>query len=208
MAADGRWGERAVLFDLGGVLIEWNPRHLYRPLFADAAEMERFLAVVCDAEWNRGIDAGRTFAEAIRERQAEFPEYAEYIGFWHSRWTGMLKGELPGTVAILRELKDLRIPLYALTNWSAETFPAAREQFAFLAWFDRIVVSGEVGLAKPDRAIFDLAVRECGLVPAQTVFIDDVQANVDAALDLGFDALLFTGAEPLRRALALRGLRE
>jgi 2-haloacid dehalogenase len=118
----------------------------------------------------------------------------------------MLHGEIPGTVALLRELKRQGLPLYALTNWSAETFPMARERFAFLSWFERIVVSGEVGLAKPDRAIFDLAIRQCGLTPARTVYIDDVQANVDVALGLGFDPILFTGAQGLRAALAERGL--
>ena len=202
----GRWGNRAVLFDLGGVLIDWDPRYVYRPLFADDAAMERFLARVCHAQWNKGIDAGRPFAEAILERQREVPEFAEYIGFWASRWPEMLKGEIPGTVAILRELKDLGLPLYALSNWSAETFPIARERFGFLAWFDRIIVSGEVGVAKPDREIFQLAISQCGLVPAETVFIDDVPANIEAALDLGFDAVLFTGPEALRRDLAGRRL--
>jgi 2-haloacid dehalogenase len=200
------WGDRAILFDLGGVLIEWDPRYLYRSLFADKAEMERFLTEVVHAEWNRRIDAGRPFAEAIRERQREVPEYAEYIGFWHSRWVDMLKGEIPGTVVVLRELKALGLPLYALSNWSAETFPLARERFAFLTWFTRIVVSGEVGVAKPDRAIFELAIRQCGLVPAETVFIDDVPANIEVARELGFDAILFTGAEALRQDLAARGL--
>jgi len=197
---------RAILFDLGGVLIDWNPRHLYRDLFADEAEMERFLAEVVHADWNKEIDAGRPFAEAIRERQAEVPQYAEFIGMWFSRWKDMLHGEIPGTVAILRELKDLGRPLYALSNWSAETFPLARERFGFLAWFRRIVVSGEVGLAKPDRAIFELAARQCALVPGRTVFIDDVQANIDVALSLGYDAIRFTGAGALRQALAERGL--
>jgi 2-haloacid dehalogenase len=197
---------RAIVFDLGGVLIDWNPRHLYRSLFHDDARMERFLAEVCHAEWNRGIDAGRPFAEAIRERQSEVPEYTEFIGLWFSRWKDMLGGEIPGTVAILRELRALGLHLYALTNWSAETFPMARERFDFLAWFERIVVSGEVGMAKPDRAIFELATRQCHLVPARTVYLDDVQDNIDMALSLGYDAIRFTGAGALRRALAARGL--
>lgn len=197
---------RAVLFDLGGVLIDWNPRHLYRSLFPDPAQMERFLAEVCHGEWNRAIDAGQPFAEAIRECQARAPEYAEYIGFWFSRWEEMLGGEIPGTVAILRELKDLHLKVCGLTNWSAETFPKARARFAFLDWFDGIVVSGEVGLAKPDPAIFTLAIERLGLVPADTVFIDDSRANVEAAHALGFDAILFTNAETLRSDLTRRQL--
>ncbi|MDR3669217.1 MAG: HAD family phosphatase [Holophaga sp.] len=206
MADHGQWGRRAILFDLGGVLLDWDPRHVYRSLFADEADMERFLAVVCHADWNRRIDAGRPFAEAILERQREVPEFAELIGFWRSRWEGMLKGEIPGTVAILRELKDLGVPLYALSNWSAETFPIARARFGFLAWFERIVVSGEEGLAKPDPALFQRAIERCGLVPARTLFIDDSPANIEVALGLGFDPILFTGAQPLREALAARGL--
>ena len=193
---------KAILFDLGGVLIDWNPRHLYRALFSDDAEMERFLLEVVDAEWNREIDAGRPFAEAIRQRQAEVPEYAEYIGLWFSRWQDMLDGEIPGTVAILRELKDLGRPLYALSNWSAETFPLARERFGFLSWFKRIVVSGEVGLAKPDRAIFELAARQCCLAPGRTVFIDDVQANIDVALKQRFDELAIESPITSFRALS------
>jgi 2-haloacid dehalogenase len=111
MGKAGSSERRAIVFDLGGVLIDWNPRHLYRSLCADEAELERFLAEVCPAEWNRGMDAGRPFAEAIRERQREVPEYAEFIGFWGSRWADMVKGEIPGTVALLRELKDLGLPL-------------------------------------------------------------------------------------------------
>jgi 2-haloacid dehalogenase len=144
--------------------------------------MQWFLAQVCHAQWNKRIDAGRPFADAILVRQREVPEFAEYIGFWFSRRQGMLKGEIPGTVAILRELKDLGLPLYALSNWSAQTFPIARERFGFLEWFDRIVVSGEVGVAKPNRGISELAISRCGLVPAETVFIDDASGNIETAL--------------------------
>jgi len=195
-----------VLFDLGGVLIDWNPRYLYRSLCAGEAELEHFLAVVCDPAWNAGIDAGRSFAEAIREKQQAFPQYAELIGFWRSRWDEMLNGEVPGTPALLGELKAAGVPLFALTNWSAETFPMAFQRFGFLERFERIVVSGAEGLAKPDPALFRLAIERCALVPEETVFIDDSPANVAAALGLGFDALLFSGAEVLRPALVARGL--
>ena len=199
-------GKKAVLFDLGGVFIEWDPRHLYRKLFADPAEMERFLAEVCDPQWNWSIDAGRPFMEAVRERQALVPEYADYIGFWYSRWREMLRGEIPDSVSVLWELKRQATPIYALTNWSLETFAATRERFGFLDWFSNIVVSGEVKLAKPDPRIFRLAAERCGLAPADTMFVDDVQANVDAARAEGFDAVRFTGAAALRTALAERGM--
>ena len=199
-------GKRAVLFDLGNVFIEWDPRYVYRTLFSDPAEMEHFLKVVCAPDWNWSIDAGKPFMEAIRERQAMFPEYAEFIGFWYSRWREMLHGEIPGSVAVLWDLKAQATPIYALTNWSLETFSATRERFGFLDWFARIVVSGEVKLAKPDPEIFRLTARQCGLVPQETLFVDDLQANIDAALAVGFDALRFTGAEALRAALVERGL--
>ena len=197
-------GKRAVLFDVGNVLIQWDPTRVYRPLFPHEADMDHFLAKVCDPEWNRGIDAGRPFEEAVRERQREMPEFAELIGLWWSRWEDMVGGEVPGSVALLKQLKDQGTPLYALSNWSRETFPTAWARFPFLEWFEEKVVSGFVGLAKPDPAIFRLAIERCGLTPALTVFIDDSQPNVDAALGLGFDALLFTGAERLRADLVER----
>ena len=194
----------AILFDLGGVLVDWDPRYLYRQAFPEA-EMEFFLANVCTGSWNLTMDAGRPFAETIPERQAAWPAYREAIGWWQTRWDEMLKGPIPGTVALLAELKAKGHPLFALTNWSAETFPAARRRFEFLAWFQDIVVSGEVGLVKPDPAIFRLAAKRCGLRPEATLFIDDVKANVDAARALGFDAIQFMGAEPLRQDLEERG---
>jgi 2-haloacid dehalogenase len=199
-------GKRAVLFDLGGVLIDWNPRHLYRSLFAREADMERFLAEVCDARWNWEIDAGKPFLEAVRERQLRFPQQAELIGYWWSRWPEMLAGEIPGTVALLERLKVLGVPLYALTNWSLETFAMTRERFPFLAWFERIVVSGEEGMAKPDPRFFRLAIERCALDPERTLFIDDNPENVAAAREQGLDAVRFTAAAPLARTLAERGL--
>jgi len=194
----------ALLFDLGGVLIDWNPRHLYRQVYGDA-ETEFFLKNVCTPEWNLALDGGRPFSEAIREKQASWPEYRDAIDWWWSRWEEMLNGAIPGTVELLAELKALGHPLYALTNWSAETFPMARKHYAFLDWFREIVVSGREGLVKPDPAIYRLAAERCGIPMAGTVFIDDGLANVNAAKALGFDAIRFTGAVALRRELAGRG---
>jgi len=199
-------GDQAVLFDLGGVLIDWNPRQLFSQVIPDEARLEHFLGDVCGARWNWAIDAGKPFLEAVRERQAEVPEYAEYIGIWYERWEEMMTGELPETVAILRDLQARDTPLFALTNWYRETFPIARARFEFLGWFRDIVVSGVEGLAKPDPAFFRLAARRCGLVPERTVFVDDVQVNVDSARALGFDAIRFIGAGPLRAELEARGL--
>jgi 2-haloacid dehalogenase len=196
----------AVVFDLGGVLVDWDARYFYRTVFDDEAAMETFLAEVCDPEWNRSIDAGKPFAVAVAERQVLFPEHAGLIALWQSRWTDMLREAIPGTVAILRELRDLGHPLYALSNWSAETFPVAQERYPFLGWFRDIVVSGQVGLAKPDPAIFTLTLERCGLDPARTLFIDDSPPNVAVARTLGMDAVPFRDPEGLRRDLVARGL--
>lgn len=197
----------AVLFDLGGVLIDWNPRYLYRPHFADnEAAMEHFLTHVCAGDWNHEIDAGKRFADAVAERQRLFPDHAELIALWESGWERMLGDAIAETVAILEELKARGLRLYALTNWSYETFPIARRRFDFLDWFQDIVVSGEVKLAKPDPRIFDLARTRCQLAPASTIYIDDAPRNVDAARALGFHALHFQEPGRLRRELTTLNL--
>jgi 2-haloacid dehalogenase len=197
----------AVLFDLGGVLIDWNPRYLYAPLFgARSAEMEDFLARVCAPDWNHSMDAGRPFAEAVAERQQLFPEHAGLIALWKDGWEQMLRDAIHDTVAVLAELRERGHRLVALTNWSAETFPVARARFAFLQWFEDIVVSGEVRLAKPDPRIFQLAIERNHLDPARTLFIDDSQVNVEAARGAGLHAVHFRGAGPLREDLVRLGL--
>jgi 2-haloacid dehalogenase len=196
----------AVVFDLGGVLIDWDPRRLYRKLLADEAAVEEFLATVCTPEWNAEQDRGRPFAEGVAELVERHPAHAAAIAAYHERWTEMLGGEVPGTVAVLAELRAARVPLYALSNWSAETFRLTRGRFPFLEWFDGLVVSGEEKVAKPDRRIFELLLERFGLVPASTLFVDDSPANVAAARDLGLDAVLFRDADALRRELAARGL--
>ena len=191
------------LFDLGAVLIDWNPRYLYRPLFnGDEAAMEHFLAQVVRSEWNRQIDAGKPFSEAVAELSREQPQHAELIALWKEGWERMLRDQIHESVAILAELRAHGYRLFALTNWSAETFPIARRRFAFLEWFEHIVVSGEVGLAKPDPRIFRLAIERCRLDPPRTVFIDDSPANVAAGREAGLQALHFENPEKLRADLA------
>jgi 2-haloacid dehalogenase len=196
----------AVVFDLGGVLIDWNPRHLYRSLFADEAEMERFLAEVTTQAWNHEQDRGRPFAEAIAELTRAHPEQAELIAAYWDRWPEMLGEPFHGTVDILAALRARGIRLLAMTNWSAETFPFAVPRYPFLAWFEAVIVSGEVGLVKPDPAIFRLLVDRHGLDPARTVLIDDTIANVEAAGAFGFRAIRFTDAAALRRDLRAMGV--
>lgn len=195
-----------VVFDLGGVLIDWNPRHLYRRLFDDEAAMERFLAEVCSPAWNARQDAGRPWSEAVAELVARFPAQADLIAAYRGRWTEMLGGAIEGTVDVLRELKAGGARLYALTNWSQETFPAARERFDFLADFAGIVVSGEEGLVKPDPLLYRRLIDRHALVPERTLFIDDAPANVAAAEALGMRGHRFEDARRLRAWLVGHGL--
>jgi 2-haloacid dehalogenase len=197
---------KAVVFDLGGVLIDWDPRHLYRRLLADEAAVEEFLATVCTPEWNAELDRGRPFAEGVAELVERHPEHAAAIAAYHERWPEMVAGDIPGTVEVLAELRAAGVPLYALTNWSAETFAITRGRFEFLEWFDGLLVSGEERVTKPDPAIFQLLLDRFGLDPTATVFVDDSEANVAAARRLGFDAIGFTGHEELRRELVARRL--
>jgi 2-haloacid dehalogenase len=197
---------KAVVFDLGGVLIEWDPRHLYRKLLADEAAVEEFLATVCTPEWNAELDRGRPFAEGVAELVERHPEHAAAIAAYHERWPEMVAGDIPGTVEVLAELRAAGVPLYALTNWSAETFAITRGRFEFLEWFDGLLVSGEERVTKPDSAIFQLLLDRFGLDPTAIVFVDDSEANVAAARRLGFDAIGFTGHEELRRELVARRL--
>jgi 2-haloacid dehalogenase len=202
-----RNGLSTVIFDLGGVLIDWNPRHLYRKLFAgDAAAMEHFLATVCTGEWNRCQDAGRSFAEGARLLKAEHPEKAGLIDAYGSRFEEMIAGPISGSIEILAELWELGIPLYGLTNWSAETFPAALERFAFLRWFRGILVSGEVGVIKPDPRIFTLLTERFAVEAERAVFIDDVEENISAARRFGMQAIRFTTPGKLREELVELGL--
>jgi len=199
-------GLSTVIFDLGGVLIDWDPRHLYRKLFpGDEAAMEDFLATVCTHEWNRCQDAGRSFAEGARFLKAEHPDKAELIDAYGIRFDEMIAGPIGGSIAILAELRDRGAPLFGLTNWSAETYPAALQRFEFLRWFKGILVSGEVGLIKPDPRIFRLLIERFGIDPQRAVYVDDVEANIAAAEPFGIHAIHFTTPARLREELvALR----
>ena len=197
-----------VTFDLGGVLIDWNPRYLYQKLFDDEAEMERFLAEVTTQEWNAAQDAGRPWSEAVEVLSAKFPDHRDLIDAYHTRWPEMLGEAIHGTVAILDELRARGVRLYALSNWSAETFPVALERYPFLGWFDGIVISGEVGAAKPDVRIFQELIDRHEIEPSETVFVDDNEPNVTAAAAMGFIALRFHDAERLREDLEGLGLLE
>jgi len=195
-----------VIFDFGGVLIDWNPRHLYRKLIADEDFIERFLAEICTSAWNERQDAGRPWAEAIAELVERAPQHRPLIeAYWH-RWPEMLGGPIDAAVDVAADLRRRGVPLYGLTNWSAETFPHAREQFDFLDWFDGIVVSGEEGVIKPSADIFKILLERFDLRARDAVFVDDNSRNVEAAAALGIDAHHFRSADALRRHLAHAGL--
>jgi 2-haloacid dehalogenase len=197
---------KAVAFDLGGVLIDWNPRHLYRRLLDDEAAIERFLAEVCTPEWNATLDAGQPFADGVAQLIRKHPAQAELIEAYRLRWPEMLGGCFPETLEIMRRLREEGMPVYALSNWAAETFPSTRDQFPFLDEFDGILLSGEIGVGKPDPAIFRLFLERFELSAEATVFIDDSPANVAIAGSLGIQALLFQGAAQLEQELRALGL--
>ena len=197
---------RTVVFDIGGVLVDWNPHHLYRQLIADDEARERFLTDICPQSWNEQQDAGRSVAAATAERVALFPQHADLIRAYYGRWEEMLGGPVAGTPALLERLHAQKTPLYALTNWSAELFPIGRRRFGFLDRFRGIVVSGEEGVIKPDSEIFAILCQRHDLSPAECLFIDDNPANVAAAAALGFSAHRFTDAASLEQCLIGHGL--
>jgi 2-haloacid dehalogenase len=196
---------QVVVFDLGGVLIDWNPRYLYRQLIEDEAAMELFLSEVCHGAWNEEQDRGRTFAAAVEEAVARHPGERALIEAYHHRWEEMLAGPIEGTVRILEELRDQGRELHALTNWSAEKFPIARERYAFLTWFGTILVSGEHGLIKPDPRIFELLLARIGHTAGECIYIDDNPINAAAAARLGFAAIRFESPDQLRHELVRLG---
>jgi 2-haloacid dehalogenase len=199
-------GVEAVVFDLGGVLIDWDPRHLYRKIFVSEEEVDDFLSTVATPEWHSEQDRGRPMEEATALLLSQHPEYGPEIEAFYGRWDEMFAGPIEDSVRVLQELREKGYPLYAITNWSAEIFPRARKRWDFLSWFDDIVVSGEERAIKPEREIYDVLVERTGLDPTTTVFIDDREPNIRAAEDLGFIAVKFDDAAKLRKDLVRLGV--
>lgn len=194
-----------IIFDLGGVLIDWNPRYLYRKIFATEEEVEWFLNNICTPEWNDEQDAGRSFEEATRLLIRKFPEHEAPIAAWYTRWQETISGPISGTVEILQEIRESKkYRLYALTNWSAETFPWALDNFHFLHWFEGIVVSGVEKSRKPYPEFFQILFDRYRVVPETSVFIDDNLANIKGAKALGLNTLAFV--DPQQLAADLRSL--
>ncbi len=196
----------AVVFDIGGVLLDWDPRHLYRQLFDDPDEMADFLARICTADWHHAHDLGADTTQSCELLAREYPEYAAPIMAWAQRGEEMIAGQIDGTVAVLAELRAAGLPCFALSNMEADTYPVRRDRFAFMRWFDGAVISGIEGVAKPDQRIFEIMVSRHDLDPRRTVFIDDSPANVAAARALGFRAIRFVSPEELRNELRRLGV--
>ncbi|WP_462266974.1 HAD family hydrolase [Mucilaginibacter sp.] len=191
-----------IVFDLGGVLIDWNPEYLYRKLFTDEAAMKDFLTNITTPDWNEEQDAGRSLEEGTTWLVAQHPQHEANIRAFYGRWEEMLGGPIGGTVKLFKQLKDSgRYKIYALTNWSAETFGIALQRYNFLSWFDGIVVSGTEKMRKPDAAFYQLLLSRYQVQPAQALFIDDNLRNVTAAQNAGMQAVQFTGADYLKTEL-------
>lgn len=196
-----------VVFDLGNVLLRWDPRFLYRKIFAgDDARMEWFLANICTSEWNIEQDKGRTFEEAVQVLAARHPDHAPHINAYHERWHETLPGTVEGTVAILEELDRQGVPLYAITNFNGPKFRETQKRFDFLNRFRDVVVSGEVRMLKPDLEIFHHFLDRNSLRATECLFIDDNRDNVAGAQSIGIGAIHFESPQQLRTELVQRGL--
>jgi len=196
-----------IIFDLGGVLIDWNPRYVYRTVFDSEEKAEWFLQNICTLDWNEKQDAGYLIATAVEDKVAEFPEWEKEIRIYYDRWTEMLKGPVDATVEIFRQLKNSdRYKLYALTNWSAELFPVALERYDFLHWFDGRVVSGEEKTRKPFPEIYQRLLERYNVQPRNALFIDDSLRNVKAAEVLGINSIHFQSPGQLKEELIKLGL--
>ena len=195
----------AVVFDIGGVLLEWDPRLVYRDLLPHPGDLDRFLAEVCTPEWNATLDAGRPFDEACEALAARHPDRADLIHAW-KRQDEMIAGEIAGTAEVVDRLHAAGTPLYLLTNMPADVFAARRRRYPVLQRFDGAVVSGEEGVLKPSAEIFAILRDRYALDPATTLFVDDMDANVDGARAAGFLAHRFVDAPALAAELRARRL--
>jgi 2-haloacid dehalogenase len=193
---------KAIIFDFGNVLLEWDPRYVYQRYFPNDPEgMERFLKEVNFTDWNLLQDKGRPFEEGVAVLSKEFPHYAHLIQAYHDNWVESLGDSIDGTIEILKELKQAGYPLFGLSNWSAETFPYAREKHDFFDLLDDMIISGEVGHVKPHPEIFQLLLERIGKPAHECLFIDDALANIEQAQKMGFATVHFQSPEQLRAAL-------
>jgi len=198
---------KSVIFDLGGVLIDWNPKYVYRTIFEKEKEMEWFFENICTFEWNEEQDAGRSIAEATNQLIKKYPEHESNIRAYYDRWEEMLGGPIDKTVEILRELKKNRdLRLYALTNWSAETFPVALKKYDFLHWFDGRIVSGEEKIRKPFVELYKRLIDKYSIDPSTALYLDDNTRNLLPAKELGMQTIHFQNPDQFRSELINLGL--
>jgi 2-haloacid dehalogenase len=197
---------RSVVFDVGGVLYDWHPRHLYKKLIDDPDRLDWFLANVVTLDWHFQHDEGRPCAETTAELIERFPEYRDLIAVYDERWLETVPGPIPGMIELVDELAARQVPLYAITNFSHEFWPRFKVTAPVFAPFRDIVVSGDERLVKPDPRIFELALRRFGIGPGEALFIDDRDSNVAASEAAGFVGHVFDGADRLRRRLVDLGL--
>ncbi|MFI5160676.1 MAG: HAD family hydrolase [Sphingobacteriales bacterium] len=196
-----------IIFDLGAVLIDWNPRYMYRTIFSDETEMEKFLADITTSDWNEEQDAGRPLAHGTEILVRRFPEHEANIRAFYGRWNEMLGEAFHETVEIFGKLKHSgKYKIYALTNWSAETFPVAFERFEFLNWFDGIVVSGAEKMRKPTTEFYHILLNRYQVKAEEALFIDDNYRNILAAEEIGINCIHFTSAEQLEEELVKQGI--
>lgn len=189
-----------IVFDFGGVLIDWNPVHLYSKVFKDRAEMEYFLNNVCTYQWNVLQDAGRPVAVATAEKQQEFPEYKDEIAMYYGRWEEMLGGEIAKNSRLVKPLSE-RYDVYGLTNWSGETIPIAIERYEFFSYLKGMVVSGDEKTVKPDKKLYRILIDRYGIQPEESLFIDDSAANIQTAKEMGFHTIHLTEDVDLEKKL-------
>lgn len=194
-----------IVFDFGGVLLDWNPRYFYKNVFSDKSEMEFFLREVCNPQWNLKMDAGYSFAEATKELLDQHPEYKTEIDLYLRNWETMIGGEIIENSKLLKPLKA-KYRLFGLTNWSAEAFPVVYEKYPFFKNFEGIIVSGQEKLVKPDKEIYELLLSRYGLLPDESLFIDDSIKNIETARELGFATIHINGSNSLEEQLAKSGL--
>jgi 2-haloacid dehalogenase len=196
----------AVVFDVGGVLLDWSPNYLYDELIPDAVQREYFLTTIATPDWNRQQDAGRPWDEAVAELTGRHPDHAEWIAAYDTGWPKMVRGLFDDTVQVLTELRTAKVPTYALTNFSVDKWQVAQETYPVLREFDGVVVSGAERVMKPDEKIYRILLERYGLVASRTYFTDDVAENVAGALATGIQAEQFVDATRLRAALVSHGL--
>ena len=198
---------KTIIFDLGAVLIDWNPDYLYRKLIANDQERKWFLENICTSDWNEEQDSGRPLKEATELLIKKYPGQETMIRAYYERWEEMLNGPIEGTLEIFKLVKQKNLmQLIALTNWSSETFPIALEKYDFLHWFHGRVVSGEEKTRKPFKVIYETLIKRYSVIPSEAIFIDDNKRNLIPAEELGITALHFTSPERLQKDLLSLGI--